>query len=47
MDEETDLDDGELDLDNDEDISGLRDVGKTPIENTKGVLHQRKPAVTD
>lgn len=34
--EETDSDDGELDSDNDEDIPGFRDVGRTRVEGTKG-----------
>lgn len=37
VDEETDSDDGELDSDDGEDIPGLRDVGRTPVESTKGV----------
>ena len=34
--EETDSDDGELNSDNDEDIPGLRDMGRTRVEGTKG-----------
>jgi hypothetical protein len=37
VDEEADSENGELDTD-DEDISGFRDVGRTPaVESTKGV----------
>ena len=36
VDEETDSDNGELDLD-DDDISGLRDVGRTTVKSSKGV----------
>ena len=45
MDDETDLDDEEFDEDNDKDILGLRDVGRTPVESTKGVLSKVLPAV--
>lgn len=37
VDEETDLDNGELDSNDEEDIAGLRDVGRTLVESTKGV----------
>jgi hypothetical protein len=38
--EETDSDDGELDSENDEDIPGLRDMGRTHVEGTKGAYRK-------
>ena len=43
--EETDSDDGELDSDNEEDNPGLRDVGGTWVEGTKGAESKALSAI--